>query len=77
MSAVEEVAELLASDTPPDDHRHFFYKPDLDENLLNGTPVTALCGFVKEGLAHPDTSAPVCERCREIWTNHLDHGDDE
>ena len=61
--------ETLTTDTPPDEHRHYFRKADLDRNLLEGVPITALCGFVKEGLAHPDTSLPVCEDCHFIYEN--------
>lgn len=65
--ALEE--ELLASDTPPDEHRHYFRKDDLDRNLLDGAAIEALCGFVKEGLAHVDINLPVCESCHWIYEN--------
>lgn len=69
MSMLAPQEELLTTDTPPDEHRHYFTKAGLDANLLDGTPVTAICGFVKEGLAHPDTSLPVCEDCAWIYEN--------
>ncbi len=66
--------DLLTTDTPPDGHRHYFRKEDLDRNLLDGAAITALCGFVKEGLAHPDTSLPVCEGCHWVYENVVGTG---
>lgn len=62
----------LDSDTPPDDHRHFFRINDLDTNLLEGKTITALCGFVKEGMATPDIDLPTCEKCQEIYNKIKD-----
>jgi hypothetical protein len=56
----------LTTDTPPDENQHHFRKVDLDKNLFDGVPITALCGFVKEGLARPDTEQPVCDSCHHI-----------
>lgn len=63
--------KTLESDTPPDEFRHYFSKEDMDENLLNGKAITALCGFVKEGLAHPDIDLPVCKPCEWVYENLL------
>lgn len=68
MSLLSPTEELLASDTPPDEHRHYFRKKDLDAQLFEGISITALCGFVKDGLAHPDPPGlPVCEDCKAVW----------
>lgn len=61
--------KVLESDTPPDEHRHYFRKDDLDRNLFDGAAIEALCGFVKEGLAHPDANLPVCEGCAWVYEN--------
>jgi hypothetical protein len=59
------------------DQRHYFLKKDLDRNLLEGVPIRAICGFVKEGLANPAAGAPVCERCKWLHRNVMQPGDDE
>ena len=63
--------EVLSSDTPPDEVRHYFPKKELDANLLEGKTITALCGFVKEGLATPDIDLPTCEKCQLIYDHYL------
>lgn len=61
--------EHLESDTPPDDYNHYFTKKDLDANLLEGKPIKAMCGFVKEGLASPNLDKPTCPKCKWIYEN--------
>ena len=77
MERVGTTPDVLAGDTPPDEFRHYFKKDDLDRNLLDGAPITAVCGFVKGGLAHPDTSLPVCPRCAWLYENVMQPSDDE
>lgn len=45
--------ETVTTDTPPDKNRHYFKKEDMDRNLLDGVAITAICGFIKVGLACP------------------------
>ena len=60
------------SDTPPDEHLHYFYESDLDENLLNGKVIFAMCGYKKEGLAHPNLDLPVCPACKDFYNHTKD-----
>lgn len=76
MSDTSLIEQTLTSDTPPDEFRHYFKKDDLDRNLLDGVAIMAMCGFVKEGLAHPDTALPVCEKCKWIYENVMQPGGD-
>lgn len=57
----------ITEDTSGSDLRHFFSKEDLDLNLLEGARITALCGFVREGLANPAGNGPICEECHRIY----------
>lgn len=54
-----------------DGQRHFFRKEDMDRQLFEGVPITALCGYVREGLVNPASDAPVCKKCQWIYENGL------
>lgn len=49
--------------------RHFFRKEDMDEQLLTGKAITALCGFIKTDLANPAAGGDVCPKCVFIYDN--------
>lgn len=57
--------------------RHYFSKDDLDKNLFEGTPITAICGFVKVGLANPPANLPTCPKCKFLYDNVVQPGDGE
>lgn len=66
-TTTEVVIEEELDPNEPDKFRHFFTKEDLDRNLFDGAAIQAICGYVKKGLAHPDTSLPICEKCKFIY----------
>jgi hypothetical protein len=55
--------ELEEDPNAPDKERHAYSKEDLDANLFEGAVIQALCGHIKRGLAHPDSTLPACELC--------------
>lgn len=53
---------------------HYFHKMQLDDFLLEGKPMVALCGYVKEGQQLDPKGLPVCAACTE-FLNNIPEGD--
>lgn len=58
----------IVDNVEPGDHErfaHYVPKAKLTEAMINGTPVTALCGKVWVPSRDPERF-PVCPECKEI-----------
>jgi hypothetical protein len=53
----------------PDKVQHYFRKEEFDANLFEGTPMVALCGYVKTTPPKDIVGLDVCEKCLYIFEN--------
>jgi len=58
------------SDTP-DDVFHYVKKVKIAESAVLGSMVQALCGEIFPVTKTPKPGSPVCEACKEIYTQLL------
>lgn len=63
---VEERPDVQHSSGDHDKFAHFVKKDKLNEALVMGTPVRALCGKLWTPFGDP-SKHPVCPECKQIW----------
>ena len=56
----------VSNDGDHDKFQHYFSKKAISENLMNGTPMTALCGKVVKQQSDP-AGRTVCPSCKDAW----------
>lgn len=59
------------NDGDHDKFQHYFAKTAIDENLMSGKPMRALCGKVVEQQVDP-LGRTVCPTCKNIFENELE-----
>jgi hypothetical protein len=57
---------VTTTDGDHDKFQHYFLKVAIDANLLEGRPMTALCGKVVTSQADP-LGRTVCESCKQLF----------
>jgi hypothetical protein len=55
------------NDGDHDKYAHYFAKWQLEANLLDGKPMTAVCGKVVEGRHVDPNGRTICPTCKEIY----------
>lgn len=84
MTDLLEKEDLKTNFSDTGDHdrfQHYFYKKDINENLLTGKPMRALCGKVVAQQVDPK-GRTVCPECQEmmdtvVGSNLPNGGNDE
>lgn len=69
MSNVLEKTDEKTVPTNDGDHdrfQHYFSKKAIDENLMTGKPMKALCGKIVDQQVDPQ-GRTICQRCVEIY----------
>jgi hypothetical protein len=74
MTLLLEDAPIVLDETKndpkdPSKVKHYFRKDQFDDNLFNGSPMVALCGYVKVGPPKDISNLPVCQECAELMEN--------
>ena len=68
MSVLEREPEVVTNDDDenPEERAHYVAKDKLADAIINGTPVTALCGY--EWVPHRDPERfPICRECKRRY----------
>jgi hypothetical protein len=65
-TSTQEDTRLWTNDGDHEREAHYAPKEEVMEALVNGTPVTALCGKKWVPFRNPD-NYPVCKTCTEIY----------
>lgn len=69
MSDVLEKTDEKVTTTNDGDHdkfQHFFPKWEIESNILNGTPMTAVCGKIVKQQVDP-LGRTVCQECQAFY----------
>lgn len=61
---------IFTNDGDHDKFQHYFAKKDVDENLMSGKPMRALCGKIVAQQSDP-LGRTVCQTCKDIFENEL------
>lgn len=69
-----EAPVTQTGDEPPKFSHIVYPKSVLADAIINGTPVTALCGHTWVPGRDP-RKYPVCSRCQDIFENGTPHGE--
>lgn len=67
---VTKIAPQVTNDGDHDRYQHYFRKSDIDKNLLEGTPMRALCGKIVAQQVDPQ-GRTVCPTCKDLYENHV------
>lgn len=59
---------ITTNDGDHDRFQHYFRKTEINANLMEGTPMTALCGKVVAQQVDP-AGRTVCGTCKDIYEN--------
>lgn len=57
---------VIKDDGDHDRFQHYFSKKDISDNLLEGKPMTALCGKIVKQQVDP-AGRTVCGTCKSVW----------
>ena len=51
-----------------DAFQHYFNRKAIEDNIMDGKPMKALCGKIKDGGSQIDPAGlPICPTCTEIY----------
>lgn len=62
-NVLEQEKVKVTNNGDHDKFQHYFYKKAIDANLMNGTPMQALCGKILEQQSDPKGKT-VCHECQ-------------
>lgn len=66
LEIIETDQKVFTDDGDHDTFKHYAHIDQIEESMLNGTPVTALCG--KQWVPAKDFSKyPMCQTCKDIF----------
>lgn len=68
---LEQEKVITTNDGDHDKFQHYFSKKAIDENLMTGKPMTAVCGKVVANQVDP-LGRTVCHKCKEIYDSMKD-----
>jgi hypothetical protein len=60
-----DTKERLTDNGDHDRFQHYFHKKDISLNILEGTPMVALCGKVLEQQVDPKGRS-ICQACQDF-----------
>ena len=74
MSDILEKTDEKVTATNDGDHdrfQHYFFKKDIDANLMDGTPMRAMCGKILDRQVDPK-GRPICQECIDFYAQMQD-----
>lgn len=65
-TTLEHVEQSTTDEVDNRKLKHYFPKVQISNNLMSGSPMEAICGYVHTGAQQDPDKLPVCALCDEI-----------